>query len=70
MTPRGRDALGWGLVGGLSFLVLAQGYRLVAALGVDTLALLGVGAVVAAASAVLSYLVAPLLARRGRNEQR
>ncbi len=70
MTPRGRDAFGWGLVGGLSFLVLAQGYRLVAALGVDTPALLGVGTVVAAASAVLSYLVAPLFARRRRNEQR
>jgi hypothetical protein len=70
VDPRARSALLWGLVGGLSFLVLAQGYRLVAPLGLDTLALLGLGCVVAVVTAGLSYVAEPRLAARGRNEQR
>jgi hypothetical protein len=70
VTPRTREAVLWGLVGGLSFLVLAQGYRLVASLGVDTLGLLGLGSVVAVTTTLLSYVAAPRLARRGGNEQR
>ncbi|QAU12938.1 hypothetical protein EKH57_09515 [Halorubrum sp. BOL3-1] len=68
-TPRSRarSAALWGIVGGVAFLALAQGYRLVAAaslpIGVGGLALVAVG--VAAASAGLSYLIeARLRAKR------
>jgi hypothetical protein len=70
MSPRARSALLWGLVGGVGFLALAQGYRLVASLGVGTLALAGVAVVVAAVTALTSYVAEPRLAARGRNEQR
>lgn len=70
MSPRARSALLWGLVGASAFLALGQGYRLVAALALDTLGLVGVGVVVGGVTALLAYAAEPRLARLGRNEQR
>jgi hypothetical protein len=67
VTPRTRSALLWGLVGAFAFLALGQGYRLVAALPLDTLGLLGVSVVVGGVTALLAYVVEP---RLERNEQR
>jgi len=45
----------WGLVGGLSFLVLLQGYELVSAERVDWLVKFGVALLVVAGATGLSY---------------
>ncbi|NIB99723.1 hypothetical protein [Halobacterium sp. R2-5] len=55
------DTLAWGAVGALAFLVLAQGYRLFAGDGVGFLPLLGVAAVVFAASTGVAHLAATRL---------
>jgi len=65
MTGR-RDALLWGLVGALSFLVLAQGYRLVTDQGPSTWMLLGVALVVWAVASVGSAVLASRLDRKRR----
>ncbi|MFB6168863.1 MAG: hypothetical protein ABEJ43_08455 [Haloferacaceae archaeon] len=70
MSPRTRSALLWGAVGAFAFLALGQGYRLVAALAVDTPGLLGVAALVGGVTALLAYVAEPRLARLGQNEQR
>jgi hypothetical protein len=70
VNRRARSALLWGLVGALAFLVLAQGYRLLASLGLDTLALVGVAVVVGGVTALLAYVAELRLARLGGNEQR
>jgi hypothetical protein len=57
----------WGLVGLLSFLVLAQGYRLlVGPLGVGLPSLFVVGLVIGVVAAGTSYLLEPRLAPKGR----
>lgn len=66
MEPRRRASLLWGLVGALSFLVLAQGYRLVTDRGVGPLALLGVAIAVFAGATALSYVLAGRLPRNER----
>jgi hypothetical protein len=53
----------------MAFLVLAQGYRLLASLGLDTLALVGVAVVVGGVTTLLAYVVEPRLLRLGGNEQ-
>ena len=63
---RRRDALLWGLVGALSFLVLAQGYRLVTDQGPSTWLLLGVALVVWAVASVGSAVLASRLDRKRR----
>jgi hypothetical protein len=70
VSPRARDALLWGAVSAAAFLALAQGYRLVAGLPLDTLGVLGVGGLVGCAGALVSYLAAPRLAHLGGNGQR
>ena len=69
-VSRVRSALLWGAVGGVAFLALAQGYRLVATLGFGTLSLLGIGLVVGVVAALVSYAAEPRLAGLGGNEQR
>jgi hypothetical protein len=64
-SRRLQSAILWGLVGGFSFLVLAQGYRLVTGRGPRLLALLGVAVVVTAVAAGLSYALEVRLHRLG-----
>ncbi|WP_246023004.1 hypothetical protein [Halosimplex halophilum] len=56
VAPAAKSSLLWGLVGGLSFLVLAQGYELLGDLGVGFAPKLGVAAVVAVAAATATHL--------------
>jgi len=52
-----RDSLVWGVVGGLSFLVLLQGYELFSGTRVTVVAKAGVAVAVVAGATVLSYAV-------------
>jgi hypothetical protein len=61
-----REAVLWGLVGALSFLVLAQGYRLVSGEGPTLPVLLAVAVMVWAAGSVGSWLLGSLLAGKRR----
>lgn len=61
MAARTREALGWGLVGALAYLVLALGYILLAEPGLGPLRILAVAVVVFVASAGGTYLVRPRL---------
>jgi len=58
-----RDALAWGGVGAFSFLVLAQGYRLLTSDGPGLLALLGVALVVFAVTTAASSAFADRMRR-------
>ncbi|MEF8777147.1 MAG: hypothetical protein V5A43_11695 [Haloarculaceae archaeon] len=51
-----RDAILWGLVGGLSFLVLAQGFELATARGIDALVKVGGTVVVTVVATAVVYL--------------
>ncbi|WP_459193549.1 hypothetical protein [Halosimplex sp. J119] len=55
LSPRARSSLLWGVVGGLSFLVLVQGYELVGDLGVGIGIKIIVALVVAAVATLLTY---------------
>lgn len=66
MDGRRREHVLWGLVGALSFLVLAQGYRLLFGTGPSLPALLGVAVVVWAAASVGSALLQSYLTRKRR----
>jgi hypothetical protein len=55
MEPRIKDSLLWGAVGGLAFLVLVQGYELLAGTPVTLGAKFGVAVLVAVAATGLSY---------------
>jgi len=55
MTPHARASLLWGVVGGLSFLVLAQGYELLAGAGITVGVKAGVALAVAAGAAAATY---------------
>jgi hypothetical protein len=57
MDARTKDSLLWGLVGALAFLVLAQGYLLVAERGIGVVPTLGVTLAVFAVATGASYLV-------------
>ena len=61
VSPRTKASALWGLVGALSFLVLAQGYQLLEGPSVGLLPLLGVGVVVAVAASATAYVAAGLL---------
>ena len=65
--PRLRASALWGLVGGLSFLVLVQGYDLVAGAGVGGLAKAGVALAVAVVAAAVTHLARPRLRRNERS---
>ncbi|NHN46765.1 hypothetical protein G9464_04030 [Halostella sp. JP-L12] len=56
----------WGVVGGLAFLVLYQGYLLAGGDGVSGAAVVGVAVAVTAGATVLSYLGEGWLARRNK----
>ena len=60
MGPRTRSSLLWGVVAGLAFLVLLQGYELLSGQRVTLGAKFGVAVVVAAAGGLLTH------AARGR----
>jgi hypothetical protein len=61
MDARTKSSLLWGLVGALAFLVLAQGYLLLADVSVAYLPLLGIAAVVFALSAAATHTAAERL---------
>jgi hypothetical protein len=63
MDERLRASLLWGLAGGLAFLVLAQGARLVSEIDVGLGRLLPVAVIVFAVTAGLGYAVEGRLAR-------
>ncbi|ELZ28837.1 hypothetical protein C475_04346 [Halosimplex carlsbadense 2-9-1] len=56
LAPATKSSLLWGLVGGLAFLVLAQGYELLGNLGVGFGAKVAVALVVAVGAAVATHL--------------
>jgi len=56
MDPRTKSSLLWGAVGTLAFLVLIQGYQLVAGGGVTVAAIAGVAAVVGVGATALTYV--------------
>jgi len=56
VDPATRSSLLWGLVGGLSFLVLAQGYELLGDLGVGFGPKVAVAVVVAIGAAAATHL--------------
>jgi hypothetical protein len=66
VTPRTKSSLLWGLVGALAFLVLVQGYDLLAGLSVGFVARVAVAVVVGSAAAGLSYRLAPRFRAKGR----
>jgi Cu/Ag efflux pump CusA len=66
VTPRTTSSLLWGLVGALAFLVLVQGYDLVAGLSVGFVARFAVAVLVGVVAAALSYRLAPRLRSKGR----
>jgi putative flippase GtrA len=59
--PEGRASLLWGLVGGLAFLVLVQGYELLTDIAVSAPVKAGVALVVAASAATLTHFARPRL---------
>jgi hypothetical protein len=56
MDPRIKSSLLWGVVGSLAFLVLLQGYELLADVRVAILVKFGVALVVLVAGTALSYV--------------
>lgn len=67
MNPHRKAALLWGVVGGLAFLVLIQGYELVTSQGVAALVKLAVAVVVFAASTAVTYSFQPRLVGNERD---
>jgi len=56
LSPEARASLLWGVVGGLAFLVLVQGYELLGDASVTVPAKVGVALVVAAGATLLTYV--------------
>ena len=65
-----RDAIVWGLVGGLSFLVLLTGYELSSGWRANLLVKFGVAALVTVAATVGSALIARRMRGRRRENER
>jgi len=63
MNPRTKGSLLWGVVGGLAFLVLVQGYELLAGIPVSIPAKAGVAVVVGIGATLASYRLQPRLVR-------
>ncbi len=59
MDPRHKASALWGVIGGLSFLVLVQGYELAVATRVGVAPKAGVTLAVAAVAAVLTHVARP-----------
>ena len=67
MNRRTKSSLLWGVVGAMSFVVLAQGYLLlVGALPVGWVGMAVIGLLIAVVVATVSYTVEPRLAAVGR----
>jgi hypothetical protein len=66
MEPAVKSSLLWGLVGALAFLVLVQGYQIVAGEFVGVGPLLGATLVVWAGSAAATHLLRPRVRRRAK----
>jgi hypothetical protein len=67
MDARQKDSLLWGAVGGLAFLVLVQGYELLADEGVALTAKAGVALAVLAVTALAAHALRPRLAGNERS---
>jgi len=61
MKPRTKASLLWGVVGGLAFLVLVQGYELLAGDPISVAAKVGVALAVAAGTTLATYATQPRL---------
>ncbi|MHC3379159.1 hypothetical protein [Haloarcula sp. H-GB5] len=61
MDPRTKASLLWGVVGGLAFLVLIQGYELLAGAPVSVSAKTGVAMAVGVGATLASYRMQPRL---------
>jgi hypothetical protein len=61
MDPRTKASLLWGAVGGLAFLVLVQGYELLAGTPVSISAKVGVAVAVTVGAMLVSYRMQPRL---------
>ncbi len=66
MDARQKDSLLWGAVGGLAFLVLVQGYELLAEQGVAVVVKAGVAVVVLTVTALVAHTLRPRLAGNER----
>jgi hypothetical protein len=66
MDARRKDSLLWGVVGGLAFLVLVQGYELVADESVALTVKAGVAVAVLAVTALAAHALRPRLAGNER----
>jgi len=62
-----KDSLLWGVVGGLAFLVLVQGYELLAEQAVALTVKAGVALAVLAVTALAAHTLRPRLAGNERN---
>ncbi|MEF8908139.1 MAG: hypothetical protein V5A13_09790 [Haloarculaceae archaeon] len=67
MEVRRKDSLLWGVVGGLTFLVLVQGYELVADGSVALTVKAGVAVAVLAVTALAAHALRPRLAGNERS---
>jgi hypothetical protein len=67
MDARQTDSLLWGVVGGLAFLVLVQGYELAADESVTLAVKAGVAVAVLAVTALAAHALRPLLAGNERD---
>ena len=67
MRRRTKSSLLWGAIGALTFLVLAQGYRLgVGPLPTGSFGMVVIGAGIGGTVGTVSYLTEPWLAAKGR----
>lgn len=67
MKRRTKSSLLWGVVGALTFLVLAQGYLIgVGPLPTSYLGMVVIGITIGGTVGVMSYLTEPWLAAKGR----
>ena len=67
MHPRTQSGLLWGTIAALAFLVLTQGYELLAAPGIGLLVKLGIAVVVGVVAVGVSYVVEAWLERSERS---
>jgi len=64
---RTKSSLLWGVVGALTFVVLAQGYLIgIGSLPTSYVGMVGLGAIIGGVVGTVSYLTEPWLATKGR----
>jgi len=66
IDPERKATVLWGVIGGLSFLVLVQGYELVVGTRIEWATKAGIALAVAVVAAALVHLARPRLARNER----